>query len=105
MSKQVVVQFTYPSAEASSFNMEYYVNKHIPLIEKLWGPQGVVSWIVATGDKDAGYHVQATLVWESIEAFENLTKVEEVVGDGKNFTDVAPTRTVGFLVGQGTVVK
>jgi len=104
-SKQAVVQFTYPPAAASGFNMEYYNSKHMPLIEKLWGPQGLLSWTVTTGDKGADYHVQATLVWESIEAFENLKKVEEVIGDMKNFTEVGASRTVGILVGQGTIAK
>lgn len=49
--------------------------------------------------------MQATLVWENIEAFENMKKVEEVTGDLKNFTDVPPSRWVGIVVGQGTIAK
>lgn len=85
--------------------MEYYLNTHMPLVEKLWGPQGLRGWTVTTGDKDAEYHVQVTLVWENIEAFENVKKVEVVAGDVKNFTDVPPARWVGIVVGQGTIAK
>jgi hypothetical protein len=54
-----------------------------------------------------GYHVQTTLIWDSIEAFENVKKdiVEQVTGDGKNFSGVQPSQKVGILVGQGTIAK
>ncbi len=88
-----------------SSNMEYYFNTHLPLVEKLWGHQGLRSWAVTTGYKDTEYHVQATLVWESIEAFNNVETSEEVMEDIKNFTDVPPYRWVGTVVGQGTIAK
>jgi hypothetical protein len=31
--------------------------------------------------------------------------VEEVIGDAKNFSAVAPSRRIGFVVGQGVIAK
>jgi hypothetical protein len=80
--------------------MDYYLNNHIPLVKKRWAPQGLQSCTVITGAKDAGYHVQATMVWTSLASFENATSVEEVRDDVKNFTDVAPYRWVGSVIYQ-----
>lgn len=99
-SEQVFFQVVYPTAAASTFDMEYYLNNHIPLIKKRWGPQGLQSCSVVTGDKDAGYYVQATMVWKNRALYENRTDVEEVSGDVKNFTDVAPYRWVGSIIYQ-----
>lgn len=100
MPSQAVVQFIYPKSAASTFNMDYYLDHHWPLVEKLWGPQGLLSWSVTTGDKDSDYHVQAVVFWESLEVVQNLTSVEEVMGDVKNFTNATPMRWVGSVVGQ-----
>ena len=103
-SKQAVVQqIFYPTS--AKFNLDYYLTNHWPLVEKLWGPQGLLNWTVTTGGKDTGYSVQATLVWESLEAFENLQKVDEVMGDIPNFSDNAPTQWIGKVVGRGTITK
>ena len=100
MPSQAVVQFIYPKSAASTFNMEYYLNTHWPLVEKLWGPQGLLSWSVTTGGEEADYHVQAVVFWESLDVVKNLTSVEEVMDDVRNFTDATPTRWVGTVVGQ-----
>ncbi|KAH7357148.1 hypothetical protein BKA65DRAFT_496269 [Rhexocercosporidium sp. MPI-PUGE-AT-0058] len=99
MPAQAVLQFIYPKTSASTFNMDYYLNRHWPLVEELWGPQGLLSWSVATGDKDTNYHVQAIVFWESLGVIENLTNVDEVMGDVKNFTDATPKKWVGAVVG------
>lgn len=100
MPSQVVMQFIYPKSAASSFNLEYYLSHHWPLVEKVWGPQGLVNWSVTTGDKDSDYHVQAVIFWESMEAVEKLTGVEEIMGDVPKFTDVMPTKWLGTVVGR-----
>ncbi|KAE8141392.1 hypothetical protein BDV38DRAFT_279292 [Aspergillus pseudotamarii] len=104
-SEQIFVQVVYPTSAASTFNMEYYLNHHIPLVKKRWGPQGLQSCSVVTGDKDAGYHVQATMVWKNRASYGNMTGVEEVRGDVKNFTDVAPYRWVGSIVYQEVLTE
>ncbi|GFF99469.1 hypothetical protein IFM53868_10306 [Aspergillus udagawae] len=104
-SQQVLVQVIYPTSAAPTFNMDYYLNNHIPLVKKRWGPQGLQSCIVTTGAKDAGYHVQAIMVWKDQASFENVTGLEEVREDVKNFTDVAPYRWVGHVAYQEVLTE
>ena len=101
-TKQAVVQFIYPASAASDFNLDYYLNTHVSLLEKRWYSQGLRQWSIAVGEKGESYHVQATLIWESLEAFQNAQFVEEVAGDIPNFTSATPTRVVGTIVSHGS---
>lgn len=97
-SKQATLQFVYPTSSAASFNLDYYLNHHLPLVEKLWGPEGLLSWTASKGVEGADFYLQVTLVWESIEAYENSTK-PEIMGDIKNYTEAQPAVFVGTVVG------
>lgn len=99
MSKQAVLNVVYPKEAASDFNMDYYLQKHMPLVQKLWGPLGLKSWSVATLGEDSGYYVQAFLIFESHEAFAKVPTAE-IFGDVKNFTSTSPSKWVGSLEGQ-----
>lgn len=57
---------------ADDWQMDYYLKTHMPLVDKHWGPFGMKSWtIVQFQENDpSGMHVQAIMLWESVEAFE-----------------------------------
>ncbi|KAJ5611038.1 hypothetical protein N7510_007757 [Penicillium lagena] len=101
--QQVVMQVIYPTSAASNFDMEYYLNTHIPLVEKRWCSQGLQAWTVTTGQNSTNYHVQTTLIWKDMEALKNAEFVEELADDVKNFTDATPTRWIGTVIGQRIV--
>ncbi|RYP43581.1 hypothetical protein DL770_011576 [Monosporascus sp. CRB-9-2] len=101
-SKQAIVNVIYPKEAASNFDMEYYIKTHMPLVEKIWGPVGLKSWTVGTLDPESGFHVQAFLVWDSLEAFEKAP-TDEIFGDVKNFTNTSPVMWVGRLNGHCTL--
>ncbi|GAM86933.1 hypothetical protein ANO11243_049540 [Dothideomycetidae sp. 11243] len=104
-SPQAIVQVIYPSTPTSTFNLDYYLNSHIPMVEKLWSTEGLHSWTVTVGDKDGGYHVQAVLTWDSSEAYQQAGHKQEIMGDVKNFTNVKPTRMIGTVVTGGSAAK
>ncbi|OQE16103.1 hypothetical protein PENSTE_c025G08537 [Penicillium steckii] len=91
-SQQAVLQVIYPPSAAPSFNMDYYLNNHVSMVKKLWEPQGLEECIVTSGVKDAGYHVQTTLVWKDLESLENVKNADVARDDAKNFTNVPPYR-------------
>ncbi|RYP00275.1 hypothetical protein DL766_008729 [Monosporascus sp. MC13-8B] len=101
-STQAVVNVIYPKEAASNFNMEYYIKTHMPLVQKIWGPLGLKSWTVSTVNPESGFHVQAFLVWDSLEAFEKAP-IDEIFADVKNFTNVTPVKWVGQLHGHSTI--
>ncbi|KAL2208766.1 hypothetical protein CC79DRAFT_1366973 [Sarocladium strictum] len=97
-TNQAFVQFTYPASAASDFNLDYYLNTHVPLLKSRWEDQGLRQCIISVGEKGASYHVQATLIWDSLESFKNAGFVEEITGDVKNFTSSTPSSTVAKIV-------
>ncbi|RYP60304.1 hypothetical protein DL769_008177 [Monosporascus sp. CRB-8-3] len=103
-SKQAIVNVIYPKEAESNFNMKYYLETHMPLVQKVWGPLGLKSWTVGTVNPDSGFHVQAFLVWDSLEAFENAP-TKDIFGDIKNFTNVTPVKWVGQLYGHSTITS
>jgi len=95
------VTVLYP--EDAKFNMDYYLQSHMPMVEKEWSKFGLTNWSVlkfTTGP----YSVQATLQFKSYEDYENATKAEEVmkrvIGDVENFSDKGPLLLPSNVMGQ-----
>lgn len=82
-----------------TFNIDYYLNTHMKIVQKHWGPLGMKSWNIIQFDEGdpSGMYVQAILYWESREAYDAAYKkaIPEVHGDLKNYTDVMPVRWTG----------
>lgn len=98
MAAQVTV--LYPAG--AKFDMPYYLNSHMPLVEKRWGPAGLTGYHVLQFNADAPYCVQATLYFKTMEDFKKAAGGEhtaEVMGDVKNFSDKEPVLMPGEVVG------
>lgn len=96
-----------PSDNTFRFNLEYYMQHHIPLAKMNWGPMGMIGCIVAANDKDQGhqasdYAVIVSTIWESHQAW--ITAQKDLVSalitaDTPNFTNVTPIVVVGNVMG------
>ncbi|QIW97991.1 hypothetical protein AMS68_003509 [Peltaster fructicola] len=90
--------------QGAKFDMDYYLQTHMPLVQKHWGPIGLKSWkITKIGDADAPFIVQATLEWASMDEFKSASSgdtAKTVFGDIPNFCDKQPTVLTGSVVGQ-----
>jgi len=92
----------YPNESDATFNMEYYLSHHMPLVGEKFGPHGLKSWSVAEfnpgpdGSKPL-YSVQATLIFEKAEQVGAAVEAEgpAVFGDVPNFSNKQPV----FLMG------
>lgn len=119
----VAVVVSYPSTDSKTsdplkFDMDYYTSKHMPLIDKVWGPHGMLSWSINTfpnPDPFSGqappYGVQTTVIFESVDAFKAAMADEgsKVTGeDVANFSNVFPaiwTGEVGAKEGKEGIEK
>lgn len=82
--------------------MDYYLSSHMPLVGKLWGPQGLKGWKVVKFGDDQPHSVQATLEWADIKDFQKAAGGEhtaQIMGDVPNFSDKEPVLMPGSIVG------
>ncbi|KAI0100292.1 hypothetical protein GGR51DRAFT_533108 [Nemania sp. FL0031] len=98
-----ILSVIYPAG--TNFKKEYYLESHMPLVQKLWAPQGLTAWRVAKYADGQPYAVQAWLEWESKEKADLATNKDEsataktIFGDVPNFSDQTPVLAGGELAG------
>jgi uncharacterized protein (TIGR02118 family) len=96
------VAVLYPNAEGSSFDVDYYINHHMKLVQEKMGPLGLLGWEVDAGiagmdNSTAPFACIGYISFESVQAFEDaFGKVgEELVADIPNYTNITPTIQIG----------
>lgn len=96
----------YPRGKDTYFNIDYYLQSHIPLAERLWGPFGMkLHSITHYGDTDessAAYHLSCVLDWEGKEGFDRAQQspsTKEVMDDvaSGRITNVTPVFLSGVV--------
>jgi uncharacterized protein (TIGR02118 family) len=87
----------YPRTERSRFDLDYYVNKHIPMTIKCLGSAltGVTVEAGVSGTEPGSSPANAVvcrLLFESVDSFLAAfgPNAEKIQGDMPNYTDVAP---------------
>ncbi|KAK1254010.1 hypothetical protein MKX08_008005 [Trichoderma sp. CBMAI-0020] len=101
MPSNVTVFYNQPK-EGEFFDMDYYINIHMPIANENWTPLGLQSWQVLRFGADAPYHVVAILNWENEGDVDKALKHEAskvVLGDVINFTNMKPILTPGEITG------
>jgi uncharacterized protein (TIGR02118 family) len=93
------VTVTYPSAEGSTFDHDYYQNTHVPLCRTSW--PAVTSAQIDKGIN--GPSVAAVhFTFDSMEAFQASMGSEAtaaVMADVANYTNIAPVMQISEIVG------
>jgi uncharacterized protein (TIGR02118 family) len=87
----------YPSS-ATRFDYDYYINKHVTMLNELWKPLGLVNVEISKGvsglmpGSKPAYVTVATLTFTSVEALQGALAATgaQILGDIPNFTDVQP---------------
>lgn len=94
----IKVSVLYQNTEDSKFDMDYYCNRHIPLVQQKLGPACKrVAVEAGLGGMEPGspptYVVMGHLYFDSVEAFQTALAphAEAIMGDIPNFTNIQPT--------------
>ena len=102
------ISVLYPDAGDATFDMDYYLAKHMPLVAERFAAHGMTGWRVSrsVGTPQGGkspYSVIATLEFGTAAGFEAAIKAEgsTVLGDVPNFSNKDPVIVIGDVVGQG----
>ena len=92
------VNVLYPNNAGATFDMNYYLGKHMPMVRERMGSalksmtvdQGMNGGLPGT---EPAYRVVTALGFESVEAFQQafVPHAPEIQGDIPKFTNVVPT--------------
>jgi uncharacterized protein (TIGR02118 family) len=93
----IKVTVFYPHSPGAKFDMAYYLQKHIPMVQKFWTPS-VKGVTVEQGISGAGpgapmtYRAIAQFLFNSVEEFQAAFEPHalEVRADVPNYTDIQP---------------
>jgi len=93
----IKVSVLYPNTKSSKFNMEYYCNHHIPMLQKKLGTackrvvveEGLVG---ASPDAPPAFVAMGHLYFDSVETFQAAfdPHAAAIMDDIPNYTDVQP---------------
>ena len=92
------VSVFYPNNEGCKFDMDYYCNSHMPMVQEKLG-EAVKGIAVEQGlggaepGSPATYVAMGHLLVDSVEAFQGAfgPHAEAIMGDIPNYTDIQPT--------------
>ena len=92
------VSVFYPNVEGGKFDLDYYINKHIPMASEALRPYGLGTVEVDKGVSDTDpnapprYVVMAHLTFDTVDGVHEGFKAtgRQVMGDIPNFTDIKP---------------
>ena len=92
-----VIAVMYPAGDARSFDLDYYMVTHMPLVRRLWGPMGLTNDTVMQGvpgpDGAAPtYTVMTLLTFDSMDSFKAGAAAhgKEIFKDIPNFYPGSP---------------
>jgi uncharacterized protein (TIGR02118 family) len=101
----VVVSVMYPASAGAKFDMNYYRDKHVPMVGSRWTALGlreakVLQGAGAPGGAAPTYSVIALLTFDSAADFAKAVAQHgaEIMGDIANFTNVQPIIQVNDVV-------
>ena len=93
----IKVSVFYPNEEGKKFDMDYYCNKHMPMVKEMLGDAlkgGAVEEGLSGGEPGsrAPYVAMGHMYFDSAEAFQASfgPRAEEITKDVPNYTDIRP---------------
>ena len=102
------ISVMYENVDDATFDLDYYMTKHMPLVGEKFKPFGIKGWRVLkavsgpTGEKPL-YSIIANLEFDTVEQFRAAVAAEggPVFADVPNFSNKAPVVVMADLVGAG----
>ena len=100
------VSISYPRKDDARFDLDYYINTHMPLVTKLYGDYGLFDWHVDKGISLSS-KVPSNNVVVCYSYFDTLDHVKaafkkegtKVMQDVPHFTDIEPVIDFGQIHG------
>ena len=101
----IKVSVLYPGGVEQHFDMNYYCNKHVPMVAGLLGDSvkgATVEKGLGSGSPNspAPYIAMGNLYFDSFETFENSfgPNADAIMSDLKNFTNIEPVMQISEVM-------
>ena len=99
------VTVTYFKQAGARFDMDYYMTTHMPMVERLMRPKGMLGWSVDTGVEGIlpamlpDFQAQAQMIFENLSDFQAALAAESaaLLADIPKFTDIQPRIQVSSI--------
>lgn len=94
------VSVLYPNEKGKNFDFDYYVNKHMALVERLLGPGLVRAEVDKAADVNAPFIAAGHLYFNSMDEFQNsfFVHAAEFGADLVNYTDTVPQIQISEII-------
>jgi uncharacterized protein (TIGR02118 family) len=101
----IKVMVLYPSGDDKTFDMDYYINKHLPLAKGLLGD--VVKGLTvekglagAAPDIPVPFMAVASTYFDSVEAFQTAfgPHMDALISDVPNYTNIEPITLISEVI-------
>lgn len=100
------VSVFYPNSDGARFDLDYYLNRHMKMVESKLAGKGLLRWEVDEGlgggapDAPAPFVAAGHLYFESPEAFQAAfgPSAQEIMADVPNYTDLTPQVQISRIV-------
>lgn len=88
----MIISVLYPVAADDSFDMDYYIQSHVPLVQRLLEPMGLRETRILRAAPDAAFPVIAELSFDDQASLDAALAAHgpETQADIPNFTNVVP---------------
>lgn len=96
----MIISVLYPVTADNTFDMDYYLTSHVPLVQRLLEPMGLRDTRIMSAGPDAAYPVIAELSFDDLDSLNAALAAHgaETQADIPNFTDVAPVIQISEVV-------
>ena len=99
---------SYPNQPGARFDLDYYLNKHLPMVAGKLAAHGMAGWAADQGvagptpAAPAEFMIQAHILFESLEQFQAGMAAEgaAIMADIANYTDIQPHIQVNKVLGE-----
>lgn len=101
----IKVTIMYPSGDGNTFNMDYYEDKHMPMVADLLG-KAMKSYAIDKGiagrtpDEPVPYMAIGYLFFDKIEDYQNAfgPVAQKILSDIPNYTNVQPVLQISEVI-------
>lgn len=101
----IKVSVLYPDGDGKTFDLDYYVNKHVPMVAGLLGDSvkgATVEKGIGGGEPSstAPYKAMGNLYFDTLQAYENSfgPNADAILADIPNYTNIEPVIQVSEVM-------